>query len=59
VDKIYREELRKLFETPDEYIGIINDIFPYLVIHQSKELRESGILDHWIDLALEQSGLDQ
>jgi hypothetical protein len=50
---VYRDELRRLFPNPEEYINVINDIFPYLVIHSSKEVRDSGILDFWIDMCLE------
>jgi hypothetical protein len=33
-------------------------MFPFLVIHSNKEVRESGILDFWIDMCLELGGLD-
>lgn len=55
---VYRDELRKLFPQPHEYISIINDIFPFLVIHSNKEVKESGILDFWVDMCLELGGLD-
>ena len=31
--KTYRDEFRKLFEEPHEYICVINEILPYLVKH--------------------------
>jgi hypothetical protein len=37
---------------------VITDIFPYLVEHQNKEVSENGILDYWIDICLENAGLD-
>ena len=37
---------------------MINDIFPFLVIHSNKEVKESGILDFWVDMCLELGGLD-
>jgi len=37
---------------------VINDIFPFLVIHSNKEVKESGILDFWVDMCLELGGLD-
>ena len=58
IAKIYRDEFRKLFQEPHEYICVINEILPYLVKHQVDEVRESGLLDYWIDLSLEQAGLD-
>ena len=53
IDKIYKDEFRKLYTEPSEYVNVINDIFPYLVKHSSKEVKDSGILDFWIDLCLE------
>lgn len=53
IDRVYKDEFRKLFQEPHEYISVINDIFPYIVKHQYKEVLESGILDFWIDLSLE------
>ena len=55
---VYRDELRKLFPQSEEYISVVNDMFPFLVIHSNKEVRESGILDFWIDMCLELGGLD-
>jgi hypothetical protein len=37
---------------------VITDIFPYLVEHQNKEVSENGILDYWVDICLENAGLD-
>jgi hypothetical protein len=58
IDRMYKDQFRKLFQEPNEYINVINDIFPYLVKHMSIEVRESGLLDYWIDISLEQAGLD-
>jgi hypothetical protein len=55
---VYRDEMRKLFPQPEEYISVINDIFPFLVIHSNKEVKDSGILDFWVDMCLELGGLD-
>jgi hypothetical protein len=55
---VYRDELRKLFPRAEEYINVINDVFPFLVIHSNKDVRESGILDYWVDLCIELAGLE-
>lgn len=55
---VYKDELRKLFPQAEEYVNVINDVFPYLVIHSNKDVRDSGILDYWIDLCIELAGLD-
>lgn len=31
IDKVYKDEFRKLYPESQEYINVINDIFPYLV----------------------------
>jgi DNA-binding ferritin-like protein (Dps family) len=58
IDRVYKDEFKKLYAEPHEYITVINDIFPYLHRHSAKEVRESGILDYWVDLSLEQAGID-
>jgi hypothetical protein len=55
---VYKDELRKLFPQAEEYINVINDVFPFLVKYSNKDVRESGILDYWVDLCLELAGFD-
>jgi hypothetical protein len=58
IDKVYKDEFRKLYPEPHEYINVVNDILSYLIRHVKQEVRDSGILDFWLDLSLEQAGIE-
>lgn len=30
IDRVYKDEFKKLYSEPHDYISVINDIFPYL-----------------------------
>lgn len=58
LEQVYRYELKKHFVSPLEYVGQINDLFPFLVIAQSEDLIRSGLIDFWLDSSMKQADND-
>lgn len=51
-ENIYKVEMKKNYGSTLSYITAINDLYPYLVAQHSDLLKDSSVLQFWIDTCL-------
>lgn len=49
-EAIYKVEMKKNYGSSLAYITAITDLYPFLVVQHFDMLKDSGVLDFWIDM---------